>query len=163
MAIVTPKRIKHLSRYFAGLGLVAFAGYWYTDYSYNFLLLVGPCFYIVYFLRHYGSVVLNLLPNEPTFNKIFLLFPVTVFYFGLVGYHLKNILNEQGKIRLLIVLAFLGFLGYIHHYAFRELSFYWKGSQKSMSLTLAKSAHSGSGLNLPLGNDQSPGAVVGSR
>ena len=163
MPIVTPKRIKHLSRYFGVLGLLCFVGYWYTAFSYYFLAVLGPSFYLVYFLRQYGGTIVNIIPNNATFNKIFLLFPVTILYFGLVGTHIKNILNERGKFRVLVLLAFLGFLGYMHHFAFQALNLYWKGSEKISDMALPKSAHSGSGLNLPLGNDKGQGLVDGSR
>ena len=153
MALVTPKRIKHLSRYFGVLGLLCFVGFWYSAFSYNFLAALGPCFFIVYFVRHYGGPFVSLFPNEAVFNKIFLLFPVTVIYFGLVGLHIKNVLNERGKIRLIVLVAFLGFLSYIHYVAFQELRLYWKASQKSSGFTTPQSTHPSSSLNFPLGNN----------
>ena len=134
--IITPRRIKHLARYFGVLGTLCFAGYFYTDYSYYFLATLGPSFFLVYFLRHYAAHLLNFLPNQAVFDKIFLLFPFTVIYFGLVGFHIKNILNERGKIRLIVLLAFLGFLTYIHRLAFRELNLYWQGSEKLVETVL---------------------------
>ena len=163
MPIVTPKRIRHLSRYFGVLGVLCFVGYWYTDYSYHFLAVLGPCFFLVHFLRHYGGVVVHLLPNDAVSNKIFLLFPVTILYFGLVGFHIKNILNERGKLRVIILLAFLGFLAYMHRLAFQELSLYWKGSEKMGGLTLFQSTDSSAGLNVPLGDKKGQGPVGGSR
>ena len=163
MAIVTPKGIKHLSRYFGVLGLLCFLGYWYTAYSYYFLAVLAPCFFLVYFLRHFGGTVSDLLPNNATSNKIFLLFPMVILYFGLLGFHLKNILNERGKIRWIIMLAFLGFLGYIHYLAFHELGLYWKGSEKLGASVLPSSTDLSPGLNVPFGNDKSKGFVGGSR
>ena len=163
MPIVTPKRIKHLSRYFGVLGLLFFLAYWYTAYSYYFLAVLAPCFFLVYFLRHFGGTISNLLPNNATFNKICLLFPFAILYFGLIGFHLKNILNERGKIRWIIMLAFLGFLGYIHYLAFQELGLYWKGSEKSSVSALPPSTDSSPGLDVPFGNDKSKGLVDRSR
>ena len=164
MTIVTAKRIKHFSRYFGVLGLIAFVGYWFTPYSYYFLPVLSPSFFLVYFLRHYGGTVTALLPNTPIFNKIFLLFPVTVLYFGLVGFHLKNILNERGKLRWIIMLAFLGFLGYMHFLAFQELGLYWKGSSRLGSpAAKSKSTYPSPRVNVPLGDNQSEPQVVGSR
>ena len=161
------KRVKHLSRYFGVLGFICFLGYWYTPYSYYFLAVLSPSFFLVYFLRHYGlpfvSIIINMLPNDATFNKIFLLFPVTILYFGLVGLHLKNVLNERGKIRWIILLAFLGFLGYMHFLAFKEVGLYWKGSGPLTSSRRVPSAHSGSGQNVPLGDEEGQGLTVGSR
>ncbi len=168
MTIVTAKRIKHLSRYFGVLGLICFLGYWFTPYSYYFLPTLGPCFFLVYYLRYGGlpfvGIITHMLPNDATFNKIFLLFPVSILYFGLIGFHLKNILNERGKIRWIILLAFLGFLGYMHFLAFHELGLYWKGSS-GLGPAAAKSklTNPSPRVNVPLGDNQGEPQVVGSR
>lgn len=134
MPLITPKRIKHLARYFGILGILCLLGYWYTDYAYSFLVFLGPPFFLVYGLRTQAGVVTNLMPNEPLFNNFLLLLPATVIYFGLLGFQLKNIFNERGFIRKIVFLAFLAFLIYIHTMAFRELSLYWEGSEKLVPL-----------------------------
>ena len=163
MTLVTPKRIRHLSRYFGMLGLLCFAGYWYTPYSYHFLPVLSPSFFLVYLFRHYAGPLVSILPNDATFNKIFLLLPMTILYFGLVGFHIKNICNERGKLRWIILIAFLGFLGYMHYLAFQELGLYWKGSEKLGASVLPPSTDLSPGLNVPFGNDKSKGFVGGSR
>ncbi len=160
-----PKRVKHLSRYVGILGVLFFLGYWYTDYSYQFLPTLAPSFFIVFFLRRYGAVVLNFLPNEAVINKFALLLPISIAYFGVIGYHVKNILNERGKIRVLILLAFFGFLGYVHYLAFQELDLYWQGSDKVSKASMpspATSTNPSPNPNPPLGNDQGKGLVEGS-
>lgn len=151
--MAAPKRIKHLSRYVGVLGVLFFTGYWYTDYSHQFLWTLAPSFFLVYFLRQYGAIVLNFLPHEPMINKFFLLLPVSVVYFGAVGFHIKNILNERGKIRMLIFLAFMGFLGYIHYLAFQELDLYWQGSEKLTAASVTASTDPRPVRDLSLGDD----------
>lgn len=155
-----PKRIKHLSRYAGILGVLFFLGYWHTDYSYHFLATLAPSFFIVYFLRHYGTAVMNFLPNEAAINQFALLLPVSIAYFAAVGYHVKNILNERGKIRVLVLLTFIGFLGYVHYLTFQELGLYWQGSDKFTKASVSPAAASVTSAdgspspNPPLGDDQ---------
>ena len=130
MSVVTPKRIKHLARYFGILAIICLLGYACTGFAYPFLVFVGPPIFLTYWLRTQGGLLVQWLPNEPLVNHLFLFAPLTVVYFGLVGFQLKNILNERGIIRTLILIAFLGFLIYLHSLAFQELSLYWKGSDK---------------------------------
>ena len=160
--VTGPKRIKHLSRYVGILGLLFFLGYWYTDYSYNFLPILAPCFFLVYFLRHYGAAIMNFLPNEVVINKFALLLPLAIVYFSVIGFHIKNILNERGKLRVLILFAFIGFLGYIHYLAFQELNHYWQESNKSINASAVKLTDPSSGPNPPFGDNQGQGLVQGS-
>ena len=129
MPIVSHKKIQHLSRYFGILGFLCLLGYGYTAYSYYFLALIGPSFFITYWLRIHAGFLASIIPNEPLYNNILILVG-TLLYFGLVGFQIKNILNERGKIRLLVLAIFLGFLVYIHRLAFQELSLYWSGREE---------------------------------
>ena len=124
MPLVTPKRIHHLARYSGVLGLLAFLGYRFTPYSDYFLSLVGPPIFVTYWLRVKGTVVTHFIPNEPLFNDYLFLLPLTVLYFGYIGFQLKNILNERGKFRSLLLLVFTVFLIYVHRAAFQELRLY---------------------------------------
>lgn len=148
---VHPKRIKHLARYFGVVGFFCLAGYGFTDYSYYFLSVLAPSFFLVYWLRTYGAALTSILPHEPLYNNLLLVFAALI-YFGLVGFQLKNILNERGKIRLIILAAFLGFLFYIHRLSFSELSLYWPEAEKPAAF--AHSADRGPARDRPLGDDQ---------
>lgn len=130
MAQVTKPRIHHLARYFGILALVCLFGYLFTPLSYLFLLFMAPAIFLTSLLRTYGGFLVGVLPDQPFFNNLFLLFPLTIIYFGLVGFQLKNILNESGKIRILVLILFILFLIYIHLFTFKELSLYWEGSTK---------------------------------
>lgn len=129
MRIVTHKRIKHLARYFGILALVCFGGYKASN-QFSFLTLLGPPLFLVYWLRTQGDFITRWIPNNPFFNDLFLFFPLTVIYFGLVGFQLKNFLNERGFIRLLGLAALIAFLIYIHTVSFQEIALFWEGSAR---------------------------------
>lgn len=152
MPIVTSKKIKHLSRYFGILGFLCLLGYAYTPFSNLFLITVGPVFYITYWFRQYAGFLSSIIPNEPLFNNLLLLF-WTLIYFGLMGFQLKNILNERGKIRYLVLAAFFGFLIYIHYAAFKELDLYLAEETPSSNVDPTR--------NLSLGDNESQKGVVG--
>lgn len=127
MQLVHPKRIKHLARYFCVLGAICIGGYSF-GLAPIFLIFVAPPILLVYLLRTYAGVLVDWIPNNRFLYNLLLLFPITISYFGLIGFQLKNILNERGKIRFVIMLAFLFFLAYIHRLALQEISLYWAGS-----------------------------------
>lgn len=128
--IVTANQIKHLARYFGILGLFCFLGYFYTGFSHPLLTLLGPSFFLAYGLRTHAAFVTDLIPDTAFFNSFFLVFPVTIVYFGFAGFWLKNIINEKGRIRIFVMAVFFAFLIYIHYLAFQEISLYWAGSQR---------------------------------
>ena len=140
MTTVTQKGIKHLARYFGVLALLILFGYRYTD-SFYFMALLGPPYFLCYWLRVHGQFVTHWLPNEPFYNNFLLILPVTLIYFGLIGFQLKNLINERGKIRFLSTLALLAFLLYVHFLAFKELSLFWKGSAPLWSLANERLFH----------------------
>lgn len=129
MSIVSPKRVHHLARYFGILAVICLAGYQFFGLPYLFLPFLGPPLYLTYLLRAYAPFLNQALPNEPFFNSFFILFPLTFIYFGLVGFQLKNIINERGRLGTLLLLVFVGFLGYVHYLTFQEFSLYWEGSK----------------------------------
>jgi len=135
MAIFWPKRIKHLARYFGIFALVCLLGYG-AGLGRLFLIFLGPPLMFVYWLRVHANFLVMFIPHEPFFNNLFLFLPVTIIYFGLVGFQLKNIINERGKVRLLILVAFVAFIVFIHYLAYHEISLYWAGSQKFSPPTL---------------------------
>ncbi|MBI4115313.1 MAG: hypothetical protein HY447_01925 [Candidatus Omnitrophica bacterium] len=130
MPLLTSRRIKHLTRYFALLGLLLFAAYQYTGFGYYLLVVLGPSFYLSYWALSNGGVVTSWMRDNPLFINFLLLLPLTVIYFGLIGFQFKSVLNERGKMRIFVLLILLAFLGYIHFVAFQELSLYWHGSEK---------------------------------
>ena len=152
--MVNPKKIKHLSRYFGILGILFLAGYGYTGFSYYFLIALGPAFFLAYWLRTFAplTIVTSYIPNEPLYNNLLIIF-TTIIYFGLLGFQLKNILNERGKIRLLILLIFFGFMFHIHRLSFKELSLYWGAATKPAVPSFL--THSGPARDRALGDQKS--------
>ena len=127
MSLVQAKRIKHLARYFGFLGTICISGYSF-GLAPLFLIFVAPPVLLISLLRTHAGAFVGWIPNNRFSNNLFLLFPITILYFGLIGFQLKNILNERGKIRFIIMLAFLLFLAYIHRLALQEIALYWEGS-----------------------------------
>ena len=130
MEIQTAKRVHHLARHFGVLAIFCLFGYAYTGLSYLFLLFLEPPIFATYWLRTHAGLVFQFIPDEPILNNFFLLVPITIIYFGLVGFQLKNVLNERGKLRWIVLAAFVAFILYLHFTAFQELSLYWQGSEK---------------------------------
>ena len=129
MEVNAEKKIHHLARYFGVAAIICFIGY-HMGLARFFLIFLGPPFYLTYLLRVRAGFLVQVIPNQPLFNNLFLFLPMTFIYFGLVGFQIKNILNETGKLRILILVAFLVFLCYIHFIAFHEISLYLAGSEK---------------------------------
>lgn len=148
MPIISHKRIKHLARYFGIIGFICLAAYSFTRFGDYFLPLLSPPIFLSYWLRIYGRVVTSFIPNEPLYNNLFLIFPATIIYFGLVGFEIKNIINERGKIRLMIAAAFIAFLAYIHYLSYKEIRLY-------LAKPAAASTHLAAASDVPLGNDES--------
>ena len=132
---ISHKRVPHLSRYFGVFAFLLLMGYAFTGLSYEFLMFLAPPFCFVSWLRVHGGFLVGIVPNELFYNNVFLLIPITFIYFGLVGFELKNILNERGKLRAVFLLAFLVFLVYLHFTTFQEINLYWAGSEKIALLT----------------------------
>lgn len=130
MAIFSATRVNHLARYFGVLALVVFAGYQFLGLPYLFLPLVGPPLYLTALLRGRFRFLEVVIPNNFFVNTFLLFFPLTLIYFGLIGFQIKNIVNERGRLGLVMLIVFLAFLGYVHFLAFRELSLYWEGSRR---------------------------------
>ena len=127
MPLDARKRVKHLARYFGVLAVFCFVGYKVTNALF-FLFFLGPPFFLVYWLRTQAGLITEWLPNTPLFNNLFLFFPITVIYFGLVGFQTKNFLNERGLLRVLELAVLIVFLTYIHTLSFQEIALYWEGS-----------------------------------
>ncbi len=127
---VSAKRVHHMARYFGILALVCLFGYSFLGLAYPMLLFLGPSLFLTYLLRTQVNFLFGWIPNIPLFNQLLFFYPLTIIYFGLVGFQLKNIINERGKIRIVILIIFVGFLVYIHSTAFKEIALYWEGSSR---------------------------------
>lgn len=136
MDVGSAKRVHHLARYFGMLAFLCLFGYSFLGLAYPLLVLLGPPLFLTYLLRAHVGFLVGWIPNLPIVNQLFLFFPLTIIYFGLVGFQLKNIINERGKIRVVVLAVFVLFLIYIHSLAFKEISLYWEGSSKLVPLAI---------------------------
>ena len=124
MALRLP-RIHHLIRYFVLVSILIFVGY-LKQWSDNiFLLFIGPPMYLAYGLKRMIAVYLWALPVGIRLNQYLFVMPLTVLYFGFVGFQLKQLWNERGFIRTLSLFFFLAFLIYIHHLTWKNLLGYF--------------------------------------
>ncbi len=115
--------IHHLIRYFFVLGVLAFVAYikrWSDGIS---MIIMGPPLYLSYGLKNLLSGSLS-IPNTQTVNYYGFLLPVTVLYFSIMGFQLKQLWNETGKIRFISLFALSVFILYIHFKAWSSLSAY---------------------------------------
>jgi len=129
-AVISHKRIPHLSRHFGFLAFTCLILYAFSGLSFQILTFLGPPLFFVAWLRVHGGFLVSIVPNDYFYNNAFLVVPATFIYFGLVGFELKNILNERGRYRIVLLVAFLVFLAYLHNATFQEISLYWEGSNK---------------------------------
>lgn len=115
------KKIHHLIRYFLLLGAGVFVGYlqrWNEDLT---LLFIGPPLYLAYSLKKIIASYAGPLPPSQAVNHYAFLLPITLVYFGLIGFQLKQLYNERGFIRTLSLFALAGFLIYIHYMTWEYL------------------------------------------
>ena len=113
-------------RLFLLLGVFVYVAYLFTDGAPWFFVLIGPPIYIAHYIRHFIEmyVSLNLLLNfmsPVALNDYVFLGPITLIYFGFIGFLLKNLQKEHGFVRLISLGAFVLFVGYIHLRAWQSI------------------------------------------
>ncbi len=118
------KKIHHLIRYFVFLAIGAFAGYVREINNEIFLIFVGPCVYLAQKLKSVFSSLLGTIHLSHSMSLYVFLLPVMLIYYALIGFMLKQLWNERGKIRYISVTVFSGFLVYIHYLAWKNLMAY---------------------------------------
>jgi hypothetical protein len=118
------KKIHHLIRYFIVFATITFIGYIKQLNDDIFLFLIGPPLYIAHTLKSLISENIVSLPNTDVVNDFFFLLPVCLIYFGFIGFQLKQLWNERGKIRFVILLSFIIFIVYVHMSAAKALAIY---------------------------------------
>lgn len=119
------KRIHHLIRYFFILGLLSFVGYIQQWKEELFLLILGPPIYLAAGLRKAAVSYLGDVSFTRTLHLYLFLLPVVLFYFGLLGFLLKQLWNERGFMRTFSLFALIVFLLYIHYTTWTNLLGYF--------------------------------------
>ena len=120
------KKINHLIRYFIPIGIIVFIGYlqhWRDDF---FLIFIGPALYLAY---HFKNLILSFIsfPQSAVISQFGFVLPFCIFYYGFLGFQLKQLWNERGKTRFFSLLALTAFLIYIHYAAWINLSGFFAG------------------------------------
>ena len=123
------KRSYRAFHFFLFLGVIAFALYQVKGVEILSLMLIGPSIYLAYFIKKllitylgFGPV-LQTLPAD-TLNNFFFLMPVTIAYFGLIGFQITQLQKEHGWIRHISVIALVVFIGFIHYKTWGNLTAY---------------------------------------
>ena len=115
------RHVQHLTRYFALLGLVFF-GLYYTGIATKIILpLLGPVLYLTHTIKSAIASNIHSLPDNNKVNMFGFLLPVTFVYYTLVGFQIKQLWNESGIARTLTLVTLLGFLVFIHFFAWFNL------------------------------------------
>ncbi len=118
------RKIHHLIRYFVLAAILVFAAYvkeWNDGVVFFF---IGPPVYLAYGLKSLIYQYLRMLPSSPNIDHFAFVLPVTLFYYGIIGFQVKLLLNERGLIRLLSIAALMVFIIYIHHWCRQDLMGY---------------------------------------
>ncbi len=118
-------KIHHLIRYFVGFAVIAFGCYIKQILYEICLLFLGPALYIAQALKKIVITYVWALPSSEAVNYYVFLLPVTLFYYGLAAFQLKQLWNERGKVRVLSLAVFSGFLIYVHFTAWQHLMGYF--------------------------------------
>lgn len=119
------KRIHHLIRYFFLTGILIFFGYLQSWSEKIFLPLIGPILYLANILKSLIDASLGRLPFMEEYKYYVYVLPLTVIYFSLMGFLLKQLWNERGPARFISTTALIAFAVFIHYLAAKNLSLYF--------------------------------------
>lgn len=108
-------------RYFFVAGILSFAAYLYTDGHIFFMILLGPA---IHFASFVVSAVESTLGITVGNLDLTALLPATMIYFCFTGFLIKQLLQEKPVHRFITLTGLIGFLGYIHLLAWKNLSSY---------------------------------------
>lgn len=84
------------------------------------LIFIGPVIYLMSFLYKLLNQYLSLNISGNALLYAFLL-PGCIVYFGILGFLIKQIMEEKGFIKFLTVFAISGFFIFIHFLAWKNL------------------------------------------
>lgn len=118
------KKIHHLIRYFVFLAIGTFVGYVREINNDIFLIFVGPCVYLAQKVKGVLSSLIGAVHLSHSMSLYVFLLPVMLVYYALIGFMLKQLWNERGKIRYISVTVLSGFLIYIHYLSWKNLMAY---------------------------------------
>ena len=118
------EKVHHLIRYFAVIGIIVFVGYAKQWNDTVFLIFIGP---VIYLAQTAKAFVAGYVPVPDSQNASFYIFlmPLTIFYYGFIGFLFKQLWNERGMIKFVSLGALFVFLLYVHRFTFLRLTAYF--------------------------------------
>ena len=118
------RKIDHLIRYFVVIGIVVAAGYANHWYDTVFLILAGPMLYLAAAVQDLLGTLLGPMNYSMPMNLYGFVMPIATLYYGVIGFLLKQLWNEQGFVRFISMLAITVFLIFIHYVSWTNLQAY---------------------------------------
>ncbi len=117
-------------RLFLILGVLVYAAYLFTEGAPWFYTIIGPPLYAAYHIKAFLESYVSLTPllefmSAEAINDYVFLAPVTLIYFGLMGFILKNLQLERGGIKIISIMAFVLFIGFVHFVAWKAILAYY--------------------------------------
>ncbi|MBN1689135.1 MAG: hypothetical protein JW893_08550 [Candidatus Omnitrophica bacterium] len=113
-------------RYFVLAGVIFFVAFVMRWFGKANLALMGPPIFLAYGIEKLFGPYVSVMTSRENLREYFYLLPLTITYYGLVGFFLKQLLQESGKVGLLSLLAFIGFVIYIHYQSWLNLTGYFE-------------------------------------
>lgn len=100
------------------LGLASEYYFWHSQGSAAALAIMAPPLAAAQWIESKISLPPGLTDFQ---HELMLIFPLTLVYFGLAGFWIRQICREEGLLKYLILLAFIAFLAFLHWQAFEYL------------------------------------------
>lgn len=105
------KRLFFIIFLFLLIGLLSEFLLWKIERSDACLAIMAPVLTAAHLLENSFPFFTTLPPIQ---NELTLVLPLTLLYFGIVGFWISKIFTEEGFLKFLTLLAFLGFVVIIH-------------------------------------------------
>ena len=118
-------KIHHLTRYFLLLAILVFVAFIRRWNEAIALVFIGPVLYLASGLKKFMGSYFP-VPSSAAFHHYALLLPLTLLYYGLIAFQLKQLWNERGVVKIATLAALLGFLVYIHFTTWKHLLGYFQ-------------------------------------
>ncbi len=120
--IKAPSRV---IRYFVLLGILVFAGYMLQWIAESWLAFIGPPLFLANTLQRLSPPLSSLMEISEDIRNYAFVLPLTMFYYGLVGFLFKQLLSERSRVGILSLLVFSVFIAYVHYTAWDYLTDYF--------------------------------------
>lgn len=105
----------------AALGAGAFFFHYLNISETVSLFFIGP---IIYLAAAVNGLLSQYIAISKDMQQYGLLLPACILYFGLIGFLIKQLLEEKGLIKILTFMTVIGFFIFIHFFAWSNLTDY---------------------------------------